>query len=234
MKPTFGLVPYTGAAMIEMTLDTLGPITDTVENSARMLTAIAGPDPLDPRQRGVIPSDYVADYLPAIDKGAEGLRIGVVKEGFEIDSENVGGLPGSDPRVDEKVRAALGQLEAAGAIVEEVSVPMHYHGIDIWNAVAVEGAAEFMLKGNNTGTNWDGFYNTHLLHAVARGGRTRINDISPTAKLVWLLGEYMNRNYHGSYYAKAQNIRHLVPRVLRQPARLLRRAGASDDSNRLG
>ncbi|MGI9659831.1 MAG: amidase, partial [Gaiellaceae bacterium] len=210
LKPTFGLVPYTGAAMIEMTLDALGPITDTVENAARMLTAIAGPDPLDSRQRGVIPDDYVQDYLPAIGKGAQGLRIGVVREGFEIESENVGGLPGSDPRVDEKVRAALAQLENAGATVEEVSVPMHYHGLDVWNAVAVEGAAEFMLKGNNTGTNFDGFYNTHLLHAVARGARTRINDISPTVKLVWLLGEYMNRNYHGSYYAKAQNIKHFV------------------------
>jgi amidase len=209
-KPTFGLVPYTGAAMIEMTLDTLGPITDTVENTARMLNAIAGPDPLDSRQRGVIPADYVQDYLPAIDKGASGLKIGVLKEGFDIDSEDVGGLPGSDPRVDEKVRAVIKELEGAGASVDEVSIPMHYDGTHVWNAIAVEGATEFMLKGNNTGTNFDGWYNTHLLHAVARGARTRINDISPTVKLVWLLGEYMNRQYHGSYYAKAQNMRHLV------------------------
>jgi amidase len=67
-----------------------------------------------------------------------------------------------------------------------------------------------MLKGNNTGTNWEGFYNTNLLDAAARGNRTRLNDISPTVKLVRLLGEYMNRNYHGRYYAKAQNVRHLV------------------------
>ena len=209
-KPTFGLVPYTGATMIELTLDTLGPITDTVETAARMLTAIAGPEPLDPRQRGVIPDNYVQDYLPAIDKGAKGLRIAVVKEGFEMRSEDVGGLPGSDPRVDAKVRETLKRLEDAGAKVDEVSAPMHFDGLHIWNAVVVEGATEFMLKGNNTGTNFDGFYNTHLLHAVARGARSRINDISPTVKLVWLLGEYMNRQYHGSYYAKAQNIKHLV------------------------
>ena len=55
LKPTFGLVPYTGAVMIEMTIDTLGPMCDTVENTARLLSVIAGPDPLDPRQRGVPP-----------------------------------------------------------------------------------------------------------------------------------------------------------------------------------
>ena len=209
-KPTFGLVPYTGCAMIELTLDTLGPITDTVETAARVLGAIAGPDPLDPRQRGVIPNDYVSDYLPAIGKGIDGMKIAAVKEGFEQRSEDVGGLPGSNPEVDRKVRDTLDRLEAAGATVTEVSIPMHFDGLHLWNAVAVEGATEFMLKGNNTGTNWEGFYNTNLLDAAARGNRTRLNDISPTVKLVRLLGEYMNRNYHGRYYAKAQNVRHLV------------------------
>ena len=168
-KPTFGLVPYTGAAMIELTLDTLGPITDTVENAARMLTAIAGPEPLDQRQRGVIPDDYVQDYLPAIDKGAKGLRIGVLEEGFGIASEDVGGLPESDPRVDEKVREVLKRLEGAGAVVDDVSVPMHYHGLDVWNAVAVEGVTEFMLKGQQHGHELRRWYNTHLLHAVGAG-----------------------------------------------------------------
>ena len=60
-KPTYGLVPYTGAMMIEMTMDHVGPMADNVENCARLLSAMAGPDPLDPRQRGVIPKNYVKD-----------------------------------------------------------------------------------------------------------------------------------------------------------------------------
>ena len=71
-KPTNVLVPYTGCMMIEMTLDHCGPMANTVEDSALMLSAIAGPDPLDPRQRGVIPAHYVRDYRPAIGKGVAG------------------------------------------------------------------------------------------------------------------------------------------------------------------
>ena len=50
-KPTYGLVPYTGAFPIENTLDHLGPITRTVRDAALMLGVLAGPDGLDPRQR---------------------------------------------------------------------------------------------------------------------------------------------------------------------------------------
>ena len=56
LKPTYGLVPYTGCSMIEMTLDHVGPMANSSEGIARLLSSIAGPDVNDPRQRGVIPS----------------------------------------------------------------------------------------------------------------------------------------------------------------------------------
>ena len=99
-KPTYGLVPYTGAFPIENTLDHLGPITRTVRDAAVLLGVLAGPDGLDPRQRRDPPP---ADYLASLDAGAAGLRIGVVEEGFAI--------PGiSQPEVDETVRAAIAVL----------------------------------------------------------------------------------------------------------------------------
>jgi amidase len=52
-KPTYGLVPYTGAFPIENTLDHLGPMTRTVRDAAVLLGVLAGPDGLDPRQRAV-------------------------------------------------------------------------------------------------------------------------------------------------------------------------------------
>ena len=61
LKASYGLVPYTGCMAIEMTLDHIGPMADNVENVARMLSVLAGPDPLDPRQRGVLPERYVDD-----------------------------------------------------------------------------------------------------------------------------------------------------------------------------
>ena len=206
-KPTYGLVPYTGCMMIEMTLDHCGPMANTVEDVALMLSAIAGPDPLDPRQRGVVPADYVRDYTPAIGKGVAGMRIALVREGFDQEPWDVLGLPGSEEVVDAKVRAAARRLEEQGASVEEVSIPMHIDGAYIFTAIIREGATQFMVKGNNTGTNWQGFYNTRLLDAVARGVAARPDDLPPTVKTVMLTGEYMNRHYHGRYYAKAQNLR---------------------------
>ena len=79
LKPTHGLVPYTGVMPIELTIDHIGPMTDTVANNALLLEVIAGADGLDPRQMGV-PED--PSYGHALEQGAEGLTIGVVTEGF--------------------------------------------------------------------------------------------------------------------------------------------------------
>ncbi|TCJ18904.1 amidase [Rubrobacter taiwanensis] len=195
LKPTRGLVPYTGIFPIELTLDHTGPIAATVEDVALLLAAIAGEDGLDPRQRDV----QVGDYTGALEGGAEGLRVGVVPEGF--------GWPGvSEEDVDRMVREAVRKFGEIGAKVGEVSIPMHRDGIHIWNAIAVEGATALMVRGNSMGTNWTGHYTTSLLDAYARGRITRGGDLSDTVKLVVLLGQYMQDAYHGRYYAKAQNL----------------------------
>ena len=78
-KPTHGLVPYTGAFPIEQTIDHLGPMARTVADAALVLSVLAGPDGQDPRQpRDLEPQDFVA----ALGQGAQGLRVGVVQEGF--------------------------------------------------------------------------------------------------------------------------------------------------------
>ena len=195
LKPTHGLVPYTGVFPIEITLDHTGPIAGSVEDVALLLSAIAGEDDLDPRQRGV----RTADYLGDLDGGVEGMKIGVLTEGF--------GWPDlSEEDVDEAVRGAARGFAELGAEVSEVSVPMHRDGIHIWNAIAIEGATALMVDGNGMGTNWKGHYTTSLLDAYARGRITRANDLSETVKLTMLTGRYMQERYHGRYYAKAQNL----------------------------
>jgi len=200
LKPTYGLVPYTGVFPIELTLDHTGPIARTAADCARLLEAIAGPDGLDPRQSGMVRKEPYTQKLPG---DARGVRIGIVKEGF--------GWPNSEPDVDKMVRDAAQRLTRAGATVTEVSVPLHLDGIHVWNAIAVEGATMLMVAGNSMGTNWKGHYTTSLLDFYGRSRRARANDLSETVKLVILLGQYMQDNYHGRYYAKAQNL----ARVLR-------------------
>lgn len=58
LKPTYGLVPYTGIFPIEPTLDHVGPMTRTVADAALLLEVIAGPDGLDPRQNNVRTDAY--------------------------------------------------------------------------------------------------------------------------------------------------------------------------------
>jgi amidase len=194
-KPTHGLVPYTGIFPIELTLDHIGPMARTVADCALMLDAIAGPDGLDPRQVDVT----VQAYREALEVGAEGLRVGVLTEGF--------GIPdASEPDVDAAVRAAAEQLAQAGAAVEDVSVPMHRDGLAIWNAIAMEGATDLMVRGDAFGTNHKGHYSTDLVDFYGRARRARGNDYSVTVKLTVLLGAYLSDNYNHHYYAKGQNL----------------------------
>jgi amidase len=193
MKPTHGLVPYTGVMPIELTIDHTGPMTATVADNALMLEVLAGPDGLDPRQQGV-PAD---DYTGALGRGARGLRIAVVPEGF--------GHGNSEEAVDAKVREAADAFRSLGASVEEVSIPLHKMGQAIWLPVAAEGATMQMMLGNGYGFNWKGLYVTSLLDFHA-GWRARADELSDSLKLTMLLGYHMIRHYRGRYYAKAQNL----------------------------
>jgi amidase len=194
-KPTHGLVPYTGTFPIELTLDHIGPMARTVADCALMLEAIAGEDGLDPRQIGV----RTQPYVQALDGGADGLTVGVLREGF--------GIPdASEPDVDSAVREAAGVLERAGAVVEEISVPMHLDGLAIWNAIALEGATDLMVRGNAFGTNHKGHYSTDLLDFYGRARRERADQYSITVKMTVLMGHWLSERYHHHYYAKAQNL----------------------------
>jgi amidase len=195
LKPTYGLVPYTGIFPIEGTLDHTGPMTKNVADAALLLEVIAGEDGLDPRQVAV----STAAYTEALDKGLSGVRVGVVREGFGWE-----GL--SENAVDEAVREATRSMGAQGATVIEISVPLHRDGIHIWNAIALEGATAQMLRGDGLGWNWRGHYSVALRDFYGRARRERANDFPATVKLVALLGQYMNDHYNGHYYATAQNV----------------------------
>ena len=200
MKPTHGLVPYTGVMPIEATIDHTGPMTATVADNALLLEVVAGADGLDPRQYDV----RVDKYTAALGRGVAGMRIAVVTESF--------GHPVSEPDVDQKVRQGAERLRALGATVEDVSIPMHRDGMVIWSAIALEGLQMQMMHGNGMGFNWKGLYTTSLLDAHANW-RARANELSRTLKISMLIGEYFVRHYRGHFYAKAQNLSRALRRA---------------------
>lgn len=137
MKPTFGLVPYTGIISGETSIDHTGPMSRDVMSNALLLQVLAGVDGLDDRQIAGTPfPDQVPNY-PALLSAARDagtllhvpqnagaaptstrkLRIGILKEGETPQ--------GMDDRIVTCVRDAVKKFEDLGAEIVEVSVPGH-------------------------------------------------------------------------------------------------------------
>ena len=195
LKPTFGLVPYTGIGPLEMTIDTVGPMTANVADNALLLEAIAGPDGLDARQQNV----KLAKYTDALKGDAKGLRIGVLKEGF--------GHRNSEPDVDAKVRAAAERFRRLGTIVSEVSVPEHHTlGFPVWAAIRGDAACVTLLEMNGFGINHESFYPLSVMQAAMKW-RDHADEFADTLKIASIFSKYTLDRYGGHYYGKAQNLR---------------------------
>ena len=197
LKPTFGLVPYTGVFPIEWTIDHVGPTTRNMGDLAVFLTVLAGPDGHDPRQAHA-PTGI--DYAAGMDDGIEGLSVGVVAEGFGWE-----GL--SDPESDSMVEAAASRLADCGARVETISIPEHRDAIHVWNVIATEGAMWQMIQGNGYGMNYRGRFEPEVMEQSMRGWRANAHLTSMTLKFVMLCAEHTIGQAGGAAYGRASNVR---------------------------
>ena len=197
LKPTYGLVPYTGVYNLELTLDHAGPMARTAADVALLLEAIAGPDGMDPRQHAGAQTDA---YTRALTGKMSDLRVAAIEEGF-------GWQPYSEEDVDEVVMAGVHKFEKLGVNVGSVSIPWHREATHVFTPIVAEGSASTMMDGNGMGNNWIGYYTTSLQDAFARGWKSRPDDLSETTKVFAMMGKLMREKYHGHYYAKAQNLR---------------------------
>ena len=112
LRPSWGLVSRYGVMRGVWSMDTVGPISRTVEDAAITLGAIAGHDPKD-RYSSTVP---VPDYRQALGGDLNGLKIGVITEFMESDLV--------EPKVRQTVSDSFATLGELGATVEEVSVPL--------------------------------------------------------------------------------------------------------------
>jgi amidase len=193
LKPTWGLVPYTGIMPIEICVDHTGPMTASVADNALLLEIIAGDDGYDPR----IKAPKLHAYSETLKDGIKGMKIGVVREGFE--------QPVAEAAVNETVREAARRLADLGARVEDVSIPMHLMGPAIWTPIGIEGLTQTMMWGDGYGLSRRDLYSVALMDHH-RNWRHRANDMSETTKLFLMLGTYINNLYGPRYYGKAMNI----------------------------
>ncbi|KAF9875242.1 amidase [Colletotrichum karsti] len=126
VKPTHGLIPFTGFTSGDPIDDHAGPICRSVMEAARCLDVLAGYDGIDDKSLGAAAhgSYNFTKTLRSSQGRLDGVKIGILKEGFY--QEIV------DPRVRDHVLAAARKLETLGASIEEVSVPLHLEGPSIW------------------------------------------------------------------------------------------------------
>ncbi len=135
-KPTYGLVSRRGVMPLSWTLDHVGPMTRTVEDTAIMLQAIAGYDAQDDGSADV----PIPDYVAALRQSPARLTIGVPWAYLD-------GLDGLDAEIMDIFRAAVADLEQLGATVEAIDLPYVQHTDAIGTSILVSEAYAFHEQG---------------------------------------------------------------------------------------
>jgi aspartyl-tRNA(Asn)/glutamyl-tRNA(Gln) amidotransferase subunit A len=195
-KPTYGRVSRYGLIAFASSLDQIGPFATTVADAAALLEVIAGHDPMD--------STSLQEPAPVLvrrlDEGVEGLRVGLV-------SELLG--EGIAPDVRRRVTEAADALSAAGAKVDDVSVPAVTYGLSAYYLIAPAEASSNLAR-------YDGVrYGLRVDAATtpAMNTATRSAGFGAEVKRRIMLGTYaLSAGYYDAYYGKAQQVRTLMIR----------------------
>ncbi len=180
LKPTYGRVSRYGLIAFGSSLDCIGPITRSVEDSALVLNIIAGYDPHDSTSS----KKELPDYSKDLGRDVKGLKVGLPKEYF---------IPGLDKEVEASVRAAAKKLEELGAHVVEVSLPHTDEALSVYYVVATSEASSNLSR-------YDG----------VRYGKTRENFGSEVKRRIALGTYSLSSGYYDAYYLKASRVRTLI------------------------
>jgi aspartyl-tRNA(Asn)/glutamyl-tRNA(Gln) amidotransferase subunit A len=195
VKPTYGLVSRYGLIAFASSLDQIGPFAHSVADAALLLDVISGPDSAD--------STSLPERPPAagarLGEGVDGLRVGVVTE--LVNAEGIA------PDVVARTREAADALAAAGAKVDEVSVPAAVYGLSAYYLIAPAEASSNLAR-------YDGVRYGLRLPAddiTEMYLRTRSAGFGAEVKRRIMLGTYaLSAGYYDAYYGKAQRVRTLI------------------------
>jgi aspartyl-tRNA(Asn)/glutamyl-tRNA(Gln) amidotransferase subunit A len=200
VKPTYGLVSRYGLIAFASSLDQIGPFATNVADAALLLEVIAGHDPMDSTSL----DEPSPSLLEVLDQGVDGLRIGVLSELL--------GAEGIAPDVRRRTEAAAEALAAAGAKVEEASVPAAIYGLSAYYLIAPAEASSNLAR-------YDGVRYGLRVDATSTGDMneaTRTAGFGPEVKRRIMLGTYaLSAGYYDAYYGKAQQVRTLIIRDFR-------------------
>ncbi|MDH3216521.1 MAG: Asp-tRNA(Asn)/Glu-tRNA(Gln) amidotransferase subunit GatA [Candidatus Krumholzibacteria bacterium] len=195
MKPTYGRVSRYGLVAFASSLDQIGPVTKSVEDSALMLNVMCGEDANDATSLpGAVP-----DFAANLDNGLKGLTFGVPRDFLEV---------GMDESVKDNFDKLVTNVQREGARVVDVSMPHAKYAVACYyiiaNAEASSNLARFDgVKYGHRTQNDDDIYAMYV--------RTRDEGFGDEVKRRILLGTYvLSAGYYDAYYLQAQKVRSLV------------------------
>ena len=195
LKPTFGRVSRYGVYPVSESLDTMGPMVRSVADAALMLDALAGHDINDPDSS----ERLTADYLQASQAHISPPRIGMVRQFF---------MEQCDDETRANTESAVENLRDAGAMVEEVSLPVDFDEVLLGQRtlMSVEGAqvheANFAVRADDFSSN---------VHGLIEQGLA-------TPALTYLKAKHLQREFGRSVQSAIQSYDALIMPTTPAPA----------------
>ena len=195
IKPTYGRVSRYGMIAYASSLDQAGPLTQTAEDAALVLNAIAGFDEKDSTSA----LREVPDYTKNLRDSIKGLKIGIPKEFFS---------EGLDSSVEKVITESIKEFEAMGAKLQEISLPNSAYAIPTYYIVAPCECSSNLsrLDGVRYGYRCEDPKDLNDLYL-----RSRSEGFGDEVKRRIMIGTYaLSAGYYDAYYLKAQKVRQLI------------------------
>jgi len=190
-KPTYGLVSRSGVVAMGSSLDCIGPLANSIEDTALIVDVMSGKDPLDSTMIERDKTSYTE-----LDNDIKGKTIGVIKEYME---------EGLDPEVKKLVEAAVEKLKAAGAVIKEVSLPSLPLALAVYYIVC---PAEVSSNLSRYDGQRFGFSDSSAKNLDESYELSREKGFGKEAKRRIMIGTYvLSSGYYDAYYKKAQTVR---------------------------
>ncbi len=194
LKPTYGRVSRYGVIAMASSLDQVGPMTKTVEDTAIVLGQIAG---LDKNDSTTLDKE-IPNYQEEIKKDIKGLKIGVPKEYF---------IEGMDKGLEETVKKAISKLEDLGAKIIEVSLPHAKYGLAVYYIIMPSELSANLARYDGVRYGFSAKEKSLLENYL----KSRALGFGAEIRRRIMLGTYsLSAGYYDAYYLKAQKVRTLV------------------------
>jgi aspartyl-tRNA(Asn)/glutamyl-tRNA(Gln) amidotransferase subunit A len=194
IKPTYGRCSRWGIVAFASSLDQAGPMARTVEDTAILLSSMAGHDPKDSTSLPV----ETPDFASFVGKSVKGLRIGVPKE-YRVD-----GMPAE---IDALWEQGIAWLKDAGCEIVEVSLPHTKYALPAYYIVAPAEASSNLARydGMRYGLRVEGSNLTDTYE------KSRAEGFGTEVKRRILMGTYvLSAGYYDAYYLKALKVRRRI------------------------